>query len=177
MSIFDLSLLIVLGGFVLNGLSKGIIRLVGNVVGLVLGAYIASHYYLNFFDWFKNWGWIQTWVTAHGSWSKIIAFIVLFVLATRLIGLFFTVIEKIFKFVAIIPGSKYLNNLLGAILGLLEGSLFLGLIIYVISRYTLITNFFGEQLINSTVAPFLLKIVNIVLPLLPSALTTLKSII
>lgn len=177
MSIFDISLLIILGGFVVNGLFKGLIRLIGNVVGLIFGAYLATNFYLNFYDWFKNWAWIKSWISGHESLTKIIAFILLFVVAVRLIDLLFVLIEKIFKLAAIIPGSKYLNNLLGAALGFLEGSLFLGLIIYVISRYTLINNFLGGPLTSSAVAPYLLKIVKIILPFLPQALTTLKSII
>ena len=177
MSIFDISLLVILAGFVLNGLLKGLIRILGNFVGLLFGAYIASHFYLVFFDWWKDWSWWQKWTTDHESAGKIISFIVLFVLVTRLFGLLVMVVERIFKFIAIIPGSRFINNLLGAILGFLEGALFLGLIIFVISRYTMLGNYFGDQLTASVVAPVLLKVVNIILPILPDALKALKALI
>ena len=70
-----------------------------------------------------------------------------------------------------------INNLAGALLGFLEGSLFLGLIIFVASRYAIIGNFFGDQLSTSIISPLLLKIVNLILPILPEALKALKSII
>lgn len=171
MSIFDISLLVILAGFVLNGLFKGLIRLLGHVVGLIVGAYIASHFYLLLFDWCKNI------FNGHDAIGKTISFIVLFVVVTRLMDLVFKLIEKLFNFIAIIPGSKYLNNLAGAALGFIEGSLFLGLIIFVVSRYALIGNFFGKELTGSFMAPFLLKIVNIILPILPDALKALKSLI
>jgi len=171
MSIFDISLLVILIGFILNGLFKGLIRLLGHVVGLIVGAYIASHFYLFLFDLWKNI------FNGHDAVGKVISFIVLFVVVTRLMDLVFLLIEKFFNFIAIIPGSKYLNNIAGAILGFIEGSLFLGLIIFVVSRYALIGNFFGNQLKDSLVAPALLKIVNIILPILPDALKALKSII
>lgn len=171
MSIFDISLLVILVGFVLNGLFKGLIRLLGHVVGLIIGAYIASHFYLFLFDFWKNI------FNGHDSVGKVISFIVLFVVVTRLMDLFFKLLEKFFNFIAIIPGSKYLNNLAGAILGFIEGSLFLGLILFVVSRYALIGNFFGDQLTNSVLTPVLLKIVNIILPILPDALKALKSLI
>lgn len=177
MSIFDISLLVILGGFALNGLLKGLIRILGNFVGLLFGAYIASHYYLLFFDWWKDWSWCQKWVADHISAGKVISFIILFVLVGRLFGLLVIIIEKIFKFIAIIPGSRFINNILGAILGFFEGALFLGLIIYVISRYAIIGNYFGDQLTSSTVAPLLIKIVNIILPILPDALKALKALI
>ncbi len=171
MSIFDLSLVVILFVFVVNGLFKGLIRLLGHVIGLIIGAFIASHYYLLFFSW---WGKI---FNEHVAIGKVISFIVLFVVVSRLMDLAFKLVEKLFNLIAIIPGSKYINNIAGAVLGFLEGSLFLGLILFVISRYSLIGNFFGEQLTSSVVAPFLLKIVNIILPILPDTLKALQSVI
>jgi len=177
MSIFDISLLVILGGFTVNGLFKGLIRILGHFVGLLFGAYLASHYYLLFFDWWKDWSWWQKWTTDHVSAGKVISFIVLFVLVTRLFSLLVLVIERLFKFIAVIPGSRFINNILGAILGFLEGGLFLGLIIFVISRYALIGNYFGDQLSSSLVAPLLLKLVDVILPILPDALKALKALI
>ncbi len=171
MSIFDISLLVILAGFTFNGLFKGLIRLLGHIVSLIVGAYIASHYYLLVFEWG------QDLAKGHDNIGKVVAFIILFIVVTRLVNLLFVVIEKIFKFIAFIPFTKYINNLLGAVLGFIEGSLFLGLILYVISRYTIIGNFFGDQLASSQVAPFLLKFTNIILPLLPDTLKALQSII
>lgn len=177
MSTFDIVLLVLIGGFVINGLFKGLIKLLGHLAGLIVGAYVASHFYLNFYALLSKWNWLKDWATDHENFAKVLAFIILFALVARLTALLFFVIEKIFNFIAVIPGSKYINNLLGAALGLLEGSLSVGLIIYVISRYTLISNFFGEQLTDSIVAPLLIKVVNIILPLLPEALKALRAII
>lgn len=177
MSTFDIVLLILVGVFAINGLFKGLIKLIGNLAGLIVGAYIASHFYLIFFNWLSSWDWLMNWLANHENSAKVLAFIILFVLVAKLTAILFLIVERIFNFIAVIPGSKYLNNLLGAILGLLEGSLSVGLIIYVISRYTLISNFFGEQLTSSVIAPLLLKVVNIILPLLPDALKALQAII
>ncbi|MFA5000313.1 MAG: CvpA family protein [Patescibacteria group bacterium] len=171
MLVFDIVLLVILGGFIIRGLFKGIIRMVGRVVGLLVGAFAASHFYLNLYEWGKNLA------AGHENAGKVIAFIIIFVVVTKLVNLLFVLLEKIFKFIAVIPGSKYINNLLGALLGFLEGALFLGLILYVISRYALIGNFFGDGLINSSVAPFLIGITKIIMPLLPEALKALKSLI
>ncbi|MFA5886958.1 MAG: CvpA family protein [Patescibacteria group bacterium] len=171
MSIFDISLLVILAAFIFNGLSKGLIKILGNVVALILGAYLASHFYLAFYTWGHRF------VNVSANIGRILSFIILFVLTTRLANLLFILIEKLFNFIAVIPGSRYINNILGGLLGFLEGSLFLGLIIYVVSRYSLISDYLGDQLLSSVIAPFLLKIVNIILPVLPEALKALKSII
>jgi len=109
MSIFDITLLVILAGFVLNGLVKGIIRMVGHLIGLIVGAYVASNYYLYFY------GWIQGWAAGHENLWKVLVFIIVFVLVARLVDFGFLLVEKIFKFIAIIPGSKYINNLIGAL--------------------------------------------------------------
>lgn len=173
MSILDICLLVILIGTVLNGLFKGLINLLGRVVGLLVGAFIASHFYLTFFSW------SESIYDLNDALGKILSFIILFIVATELIDLVFKMIEKVFNLMAIIPGSKYLNNIAGGILGFFEGALFLGLIIYVVSRYAVIGNLLGigGQLTNSVVAPILLKIVNIILPILPDTLKTLKSVI
>lgn len=173
MSILDICLLIILIGFVLNGLFKGLICLLGRVVGLIIGAFVASHFYLTFF------AWCESFYNGNDALGKILSFIILFIVATRLMDIVFKLIEKAFNLIAVIPGSKYLNNIAGGILGFFEGALFLGLIIYVISRYAFVGNLLGlsDQLTNSLISPALLKIVNLVLPILPEALKTLKSII
>ena len=109
--------------------------------------------------------------------EKFLAFIILFILVTSIVGGVFILIEKIFDLVSIIPFTKLINRLLGGALGLLEGSLSLGLILFVAARYTWIDGLLGHQLVVSKVAPWLIKVANIIMPFLPEALKALKSII
>jgi hypothetical protein len=96
-----------------------------------------------------------------------------------LVDVVFKLLEKIFNILAIIPGSKYLNNIAGAVLGFLEGALFLGLIIFIASRYASLGNLLGlgEKLGDSIIVPILLKVVYFVLPFLPEALRLLKNLV
>ncbi|MFZ4648450.1 MAG: CvpA family protein [Patescibacteria group bacterium] len=171
MSIFDIVLLLIIAGFVFNGLSKGLIRLLGNLVGLIIGAFIASHFYLVFFEWSKHL------MNGHDNIGKVIAFIVIFTVAAKVTDWVFIWVEKLFNLVSFIPFTKLINRILGATLGLVEGSLFLGLIIFVSSRYAIIGSLFGNQLLTSKISPLLLKTVNIVMPILPEALKALQSIL
>ena len=171
MSYFDIGLLIILAGFIGNGFAKGLIRLLGQVVGLIVASYVASHFYLTFYEWGKN--------LTHFSdgTEKFLAFIILLLVITSVVGVVFILIEKIFNLVSIIPFTKLINRLLGGALGLLEGSLSLGLILFVAARYAWIGGLLGKQLVNSHVAPWLIKVATIIMPFLPDALKTLKSII
>ncbi len=171
MSTFDIILIVIMAGFIINGLFKGLIRTVGRIIGLVVGAYVASHFYLVLFNLGKGLA------NGHDDIAKIIAFIVLFVVAAWVVDLFFLFLQKTFKLLAIIPGSKYIDNLLGAVFGFLEGAIFIGLILLVISKYSMINTFFGDQITNSKIAPFLVMISKITEPLLSQALLALKSLI
>jgi uncharacterized membrane protein required for colicin V production len=171
MSYFDIGLLVVLAGFVGNGLNKGLIRLLGQVAGLIIASYVSSHFYLTFYEWGKglaNFG--------EGT-EKFLSFLILFVVITSLVGVVFIIIEKGFNLISIIPFTKLINRLLGGALGLLEGSLSLGLILFVAARYAWIGGLMGSQLVDSKVAPWLIKVANIIMPFLPEALKALKSVI
>lgn len=171
MSYFDIGLLVIMAGFIFNGFSKGLIQLLGQIAGLIIGAFVASHFYLVFYKWgggLVDWG--------EGT-EKFLSFTILFILVTSLIGFVFTLIEKVFNLISIIPFTKLINRLLGGALGLIEGSLALGLLLYVAARYAWIGGLLGTNLVNSTVAPWLIKISNVIVPVLPDTLRALQSII
>lgn len=171
MSYFDIALLVILAGFVFNGFVKGLIRLLGNIVGLIAGAFIASRFYLQFYEWSGSL------FGARENLGKVLSFIIVFVLVTLVIDWAFIIIEKIFNVISIIPFTKMINRLFGGALGFLEGSLAIGLVLFVAVRYAWVGTLFGDHLVNSQLAPFFLKIVNLIMPVLPSALKALQSII
>ena len=171
MSYFDIGLLVILATFTFNGLSKGLIRLLGQVVGLIIASYISSHFYLVFYEWGKDM------VNFGEGTEKFLSFLILFVVVSSIVGIIFIIIEKLFNLISVIPFTNLVNRLLGGTLGLLEGSLALGLILFVAARYAWIGGLMGNQLVSSKVAPWLIKVVNIIMPFLPEALKALKSII
>ncbi len=171
MSIFDTILLILLFGFIFYGLFFGLIRMIGVFVGVFVGAFIVGHYYLVVADW------LEPFFFGYNNLGKVLVFILLFGIVNKIVVLLFVILDKFFNVLSIIPFLKTINRLAGAILGFFVGSLSLGLILYIISKYALLTNWFGQWLTNSQMAPFLLKYVNILMPLLPEALKMLQSII
>lgn len=168
-SLFDVILIVLLSGFVFFGLFFGLIHTFGALVGVVAGAWTAGHYFLSLASWFSNLTGI-----AHNS-VKVIAFIFIFILINRLIGLIFYFINKIFHLISIIPFLKTINKLAGAILGLLEGCLVLGLSLYILSKYS-ISAWLNASLISSKIAPILIRIAKILLPLIPVAIRAIKGI-
>ena len=170
-SIIDAILLILLSGFVFYGLFFGLIRTFGAFVGVVVGAILASRFYL------AASAVINPIFFGYENLGKVITFLILFSLINRLVGLGFYFIEKLFNIISIIPFLKTINRLGGAVLGFLTGGLTIGLALYVISRYAIIGHWVGKWLIGSKLAPMFLKFNDILLPLLPEMLKKLQSLI
>jgi membrane protein required for colicin V production len=165
----DVALLLFMAGFVFYGLFFGLIKTVGSLAGVVVGAWAASRLYLLFF------GFAKSLAFGHDDWGKVVSFIICFVIINRLIGLIFALIDRAFNLISIIPFLKTINRLGGAILGFLEGGLVLGLMLYVIGRYPEVLGFLGNYTAKSQLTPFLLQFTGVLKPLLPELLKQIKS--
>lgn len=171
MTIFDVILLLILAGFVFYGLFFGLIRTFGSLIGVVIGAWLASHWYLYLFRL------IHDLFFGFDNLGKVLAFLVLFSLINRLVCFFFSLLDKAFDIISIIPFLKTINRLAGAFLGFIEGGIVLGLILFFIVHSSFVPNFLNELFKSSQIVPFLLKFINILLPLFPEALRIIKSAI
>lgn len=169
MTIFDVILLIILGGFVMFGLWFGFIHTLGAIVGTFAGAFFAGLWY----DELGNW---LTAVFGHPNLMKIFAFIFIFIIINRLIGFAFYILDRIFKFLSIIPFLKTINRLLGGVLGLFEGILVVGLSLFMIARFP-ISEWFTAVLQASKIAPWFVKTSGILQWMLPELLRQIQSVI
>lgn len=150
---FDLILILIIFTFVLFGLWFGLLHTVGSLLGTFVGTIVASRYY-------------TIWSTS--PLTKLIAFLIIFVITGRLVGLIFLGLEKIFNLTKIIPGVSFLNRLLGGALGFFEGAIIIG-----------VTLFFAQKLPfpplldliqKSDLAKFLIQVGGVAIPLFPQVL-------
>lgn len=160
LTILDLILLLILFLFIAFGFALGLVQTIGALIGVVLGAWLAGQWYQPVGDW------LTPILLGHATAAYIIAFILVFTIINRLVGLAFWFINKIFNLISIIPFTKSLNRLLGALLGLLEGTLALGIILYFSSQIT-ISEWWLEVINGSQVAGWLMAMAGILVPLLP----------
>jgi len=167
MILFDLILVLILGGFILFGLWFGLIHTLGSLIGVVAGSWIASHSYIYIAEQFS-------WLWGTGNFAKLIIFIIIFIIVNRLVGFAFYLFERVFNIISIIPFLKSINRLAGGILGLVEGLLVLGTILFVASKYEL--GMLTEQMSQSEVVPYFLLATTILLPLFPEILKKIKSV-
>jgi uncharacterized membrane protein required for colicin V production len=107
--------------------------------------------------------------------ANLLAFFGLFILVNRLVGFLFYIIEKIFGLIAILPFLKTFNRLLGAALGLVEGTLVIGLAIYFAGRFPF-SSWFETMLTGSLLARPFNTVGSVLAPLLPDAVRALRTI-
>lgn len=171
MPIIDIVFIIILSGFVFYGLFFGLIRAIGVLIGLFVGAWVASHFYLLLFSYVEKMfhGW--------NNIGKVGSFLFIFSLVQKLTMISVSLLDKVFGLISIIPFLKTINKLAGALLGLLEGSLAIGLVIFVTARYSIVDHWVGHWLLSSKLAPYFLKTAKVVMPFLPEFLKQIKSII
>ena len=169
MTLVDIILLILLGGFALFGFWFGIIHSLGALFGVLIGAGISTRY----FDMVA--GWIHPYSGGPINVVRIVVFIILFLLINRLVGFVFYILDKTFRFALMLPFLAGFNRLGGAIIGLAEGALVLGLILYFSEAYPISETYVQMILTKSKVAHYLLNTAKILIPLLPQAMKELEA--
>jgi uncharacterized membrane protein required for colicin V production len=165
MNFFDPLLAIIFLSFVVSGFINGLVYTFGSLVGIFVGVFLAGEWYLKLAHLAGNyWGGKPV--------VQIIAFVILFLFISRLVGLIFRLVNKVVK---VIPGLSFLNRLAGLALGAIEGAFFIGISLQFISRLAPGT-FFENLLVNSEVSKFFISISGFIVPLLPEAVKQLRSI-
>jgi len=162
MPIIDVIFLIVLTGFTLFGLWFGLVHTLGSLVGTIIGTYLASRWFDSIALWAqgKFGGSVNVW--------KVIAFIVAFMLISKLIGFLFHILERTFGVITKLPLIQSINKLAGAALGLAEGAIVIGGFVFIASRFP-----FGleEKLLAVSITKqYFLNVFEILLPFIPDAL-------
>lgn len=160
MSWFDILLLVSAFGFVWGGFWTGLIQSIGGVIGLFVGQFVASRYYEHFA------GTVAPVFGGNAIAGKVFAFILIFLLVTRLVGVAFFFVNKIFHLFAIVPGMKLVNRLGGAAFGLIEASLFIGISLQFLTRLPISTGL-AQTIHDSAVASYFLGISVWLVPLFP----------
>ncbi len=167
MQFFDGAILLVFAGFCWFGFWRGLIQTAGSIVGIFLGAILASRWYIGLIPVI---GMHETTVT------KVIVFVALFLIIVKATGLLFQIIHKSFKIAAILPGLKSLNRLGGLILGAVEGALFLGVVLTFVQKVAE-TSFLEGAFSNSGLIDFFIVFASFIVPLFPEAIRKVNEII
>lgn len=162
MVFIDIVLLVIIGAFVLFGLFFGFVHTLGSLAGTILGIIVASRFVDQTFDMFG-------FLLGGGSFARIVIFIILFLLVSRVAGVALWLIEKVFKLFSIIPLAGLINRLLGGVLGLIEGVVVVGIVLFY-STQVLPAQTLLAAIEASSIADFLLATVNVLQIFFPESL-------
>lgn len=169
MPVVDLIIIIILVGFLLFGLWFGLVHTLGSLLGTVLGVFLASRYYDQGAEWLMG---VTGW---EGNTTRVIMFVIAFIVINRLVGFFFHLAEKAAEATVIkLPLMGLMNRLLGMVFGLFEGVVTVGVILYFIERFPL-SNSVMQSIANSEIAPIAIAVGGILVPLFPEAIKILES--
>lgn len=160
MSLFDLALVIIIAGYAWLGFRSGFIQAVGSIIGLVVAAWLAGLWYPALAVR------LLPLVSNNENGANILAFFVLFLVLSKVVGLVFYIIDRVFHIIAVVPGLKLLNRLGGAVFGLVEGILFIGLVLTFAQPYAAST-VFAQPLAESQFVDTLIAAAGWLAPLLP----------
>lgn len=129
MFLLDIILLICILGFAGAGAKDGFVQTSGRLIGAIIG-FVAAR------AWSMKVAPVLAIIMPFG-WARLIAFVIIFIFITQLIGFIFKILDGAFRIISILPFLKSINALLGGIIGCLEGVLIIGGIIYLIKVYAL----------------------------------------
>lgn len=169
MQFFDLPLLIVFLGFVWFGFWRGLIQTLGSIVGIFLGAVLASR-------WYDDIALIFGEKLAENEIFNIVIFILLLLFIVKITGFIFQLIHKALNLLAVLPGMKLVNRVAGAILGALEGALFLGVALNFIKTVAEDT-IFADTFAGSWAVDFFISFAAWLVPLFPEAIRKMGEVI
>ncbi len=170
MTLVDIVLLIIIGGFAMFGFWFGLIHTLGSLLGTAVGAFFATRWYEPMVEWIVDiTGWSE-------NVSAVLSFVITFVVINRLVGFLFSMGERFFKRFTSLPFIVSIDRFLGLLLGIFEGLVTLGIIFLFIDKFPI-----NETLIDllgaSKVLPHTINAADILLPLIPEGIKELESTI
>jgi len=167
MGIIDIILIFIILVFIVFGIRMGIVHMFGAVVGTIAGVIIGGLFY-NFLAVY-----IEFIFLGNINLARVICFAIIFLFVDRLIGFIFSLIAKSSNLITKMPFIKTINHLGGAILGFIEANLWLGIILFVITKYSIFPTFDQLLLVSKLVKP-LISFASFLIPLLPQELLNLS---
>ena len=169
MPIVDYVLLAILAYFLIWGFRKGFAHAAASIIGIIVAVVLASRYFEELAQIAAPYIRLEDNINL----ARIIVFIALLILINRLIVF---LAAALLKTLSILPLVGFFNSVLGAVAGVLEGALFLGLIIYFAGKFPF-GSIVEKFLIDSQVAPILLSVVSFIQPFIPEALRRIEGLI
>jgi len=150
----DIVLAVILLALFIAGLVRGLIKEVIGLAAIIIGFILAARYYLYFADLIGR-------VIHHPGVAKFLGFIFVFLVVLAVGSLIGFLLSKIMK-----GPLKFANHLLGGLVGLLEGILVCGVLIFALLAFPVRK----DALLQSKLAPYCYGLTRAMIHLIPQDL-------
>ena len=173
MNQIDLAIAIALVLFALIGFVRGFIKEIGALCGYFVSLWVAGQLYVQGASFLKPF--FVTWPIGGELASYVVSFLAIFFICQIVVGIVVQLADGLIKLFGFIPFLKTINRSGGAVVGLIEGLLVVGLVIFIIGKYPFSPDL-DLQLKSSVLAPHMQGIGALLTPLLPDATKLMPSI-
>ena len=123
MGFIDIVLIVIVGAFVLFGFFFGFVHTLGSLLGTIVGIIFASRLVDPAFETFG-------FLFGGGTFARILIFILIFFIITRLVGIVFWMCGKVLNVLMWIPFARSIDRLLGGLFGFVEGIIVVGVVLF-----------------------------------------------
>jgi len=141
MGYLDIFLLLFLGWGSYSGFSKGLVKELSSILGILFGIFLAKNYY-SFLD-KKLYKLFET----EADFISLISAIIIFLLTIMIFKIVANFITKFLKLIAL----GLLNKIIGALFGVLKSTLILSLIIFIFSKINNVTNIIDRAKLQESI--------------------------
>lgn len=159
MTFLDIVLLVIVGAFVFFGLFFGFFHAIGSLIGTGVSIFITYKLIDPVFDQIG-------FLLGGGTFARVSLFIALFLLISKLIGLVFWLLRKVFGILTWIPFATSIDRILGAVFGLIEGIVFIAVALFYAVR-VLPDNTIQTLIEKSFFIEYLIPLITILKPFIP----------
>jgi len=122
--LLDIILMILILVATVHGFMKGIIRMVGNFLGVLIGIWAAGYYFVTFYNW------TESLYMGYENAGLAISFLLILAVTRKIVSFFVMLVDRFIGFYKYYSFLGLVNRMAGAIFGFLTSGLFLGIIIY-----------------------------------------------
>lgn len=164
MNTIDTVILITVGIFFLMGFIRGFIREIGAFVGFFVSLWIAGQHYGLLVPKIKPS--LTAWPLIADPVSTLISYFAVFLISQFVIGFLVRILDFMVRRLSPVPFLKTTNRLAGGAVGVCEGALFLGAILYVLTAVPFSQDL-TKKLDDSRFTPIILTTSKLLTPFLP----------
>jgi len=163
MHFLDVTIIVILGAFVVIGFTRGLVKQIGFIIGFIVSLILARRYYDDVAFYIRPS--LEEWPFIAQPLAAVLGFFVVYFAVGFAFHIVVRLLDALINFFKFIPFLKATNRFAGAAVGFVEGVLLSAAILYIVSIIPI--DSIRATITQSRLAPSLVRVAVILKPLLP----------